>query len=56
MFLQACHRRVDREIRAIFTQACINVTVNAYVVKLQDSDRDSSFIRSLEAPIIIEKD
>ena len=30
--------------------------VYAYVVKLQDSDRDSSFIRSLEAPIIIEKD
>ena len=30
--------------------------VNAYVVKLQDSDRDSSFIGSLEASIIIEKD
>ena len=26
MFLQACHRRIDREIRAIFTQACTNVT------------------------------
>lgn len=26
MFLQACHRRVDREIQPIFTQACINVT------------------------------
>ena len=41
MFLQASHRRVDREIRAIFTQACTNVT---------------RFIRSLEALIIIEKD
>ena len=30
--------------------------VCAYVVKLQDSDRDSSFIGSLEAPTIIEKD
>ena len=26
MSLQVCHRRVDREIRAIFTQACTNVT------------------------------
>ena len=26
MFSQACHRRVDRKIRAIFTQACTNVT------------------------------
>ena len=34
MFLQACHRQVDREIRAICTQACRNVIpVYAYVVR-----------------------
>ena len=26
VLFQACHGRVDREIRAIFTQACTNVT------------------------------
>jgi len=30
--------------------------VYAYVVKFQDNDPDLSFIGSLEAPIIIEKD
>ena len=32
MFLQACHRRIDREIRAIFTQACTNVTRHCMLI------------------------
>ena len=56
----SCYNRAIVESivkEAIFTQAYTNMLpVYAYVVSLQDSDRNSSFVGSLKALIIIEKD